>query len=64
MLSEKEEDDSQHAGVKEGQQYATLTDIITREWSGKTTREYKKFKGLKKESLRDNMTTMELALNR
>ena len=49
--------------MKEGQQYATLTDIITREWSGKTTREYKKYKGLKKESLRDNMTTMELALN-
>ena len=42
---------------------ATLTDIITKEWSGKTTRQYKDFKGLKKESLRDNMTTMELALN-
>ena len=51
------------AGVKEGQQYATLTDIITKEWSGKTTRQYKEHKGLKKESLRDNMTTMELALN-
>ena len=56
-------DEWDRAGVKEGQQYATLTDIITREWSGKTTREYKKYKGLKKESLRDNMTTMELALN-
>ena len=45
------------------QQYATLTDIITREWSGFSTREYKNFKGLKKESLRDNMTNMEMALN-
>ena len=56
-------DEWNRAGVKEGQQYATLTDIITKEWSGKTTRQYKDFKGLKKESLRDNMTTMELALN-
>lgn len=56
-------DEWNRAGVKEGQQYATLTDIITKEWSGKTTRQYKHFKGLKKESLRDNMTTMELALN-
>ena len=56
-------DEWERAGVQEGQQYATLTDIITKEWSGKTTREYKQFKGLKKESLRDNMTTMELALN-
>ena len=56
-------DEWERAGVKEGLQYATLTDIITKEWSGKTTRQYKKFKGLKKESLRDNMTTMELALN-
>ena len=45
------------------QQYASLTDIITREWSGFSTREYKNFKGLKKESLRDNMTNMEMALN-
>ena len=51
------------AGVKEGQQYASLTDIITRAWSGKTTKQYKQFKGLKKESLRDNMTNLELALN-
>ena len=51
------------AGVKEGQQYAALTDIITRAWSGKTTKQYKQFKGLKKESLRDNMTNLELALN-
>ena len=56
-------DEWNRAGVKEGLQYATLTDIITKEWSGKTTRQYKVFKGLKKESLRDNMTTMELALN-
>ena len=56
-------DEWERAGVKEGQQYATLTDIITKEWSGKTTRQYKENKGLKKESLRDNMTTMELALN-
>ncbi len=56
-------DEWERAGVKEGQQYATLTDIITKEWSGKTTRQYKQYKGLKKESLRDNMTTMELALN-
>lgn len=56
-------DEWDRAGVKAGQQYASLTDIITREWSGKTTRQYKKFKGLHKESLRDNMTNMELALN-
>lgn len=56
-------DEWDRAGVKEGQQYATLTDIITQAWSGKTTRQYKQFKGLKKESLRDNMTNIELALN-
>lgn len=56
-------DEWQRAGVTEGQQYASLTDIITRAWSGKTTRQYKDFEGLKKENLRDNMTTMELALN-
>ena len=50
-------------GVQEGQQYATLTDIIYQAWSGKTAREYKKFKGLKKENLRDNMTNEELVLN-
>ena len=49
--------------MKEGQQYASLTDIITKGWSGKTTKQYKQFKGLKKESLRDNMTNIELALN-
>ena len=47
----------------EGQQYATLTDIITMEWAGRTTKAYKQYKGLKKENLRDNMTNIELALN-
>ena len=56
-------DEWDRAGVKDGQQYASLTDIITRGWSGKTTKQYKKYKGLKKESLRDNMTNIELALN-
>lgn len=50
-------------GLKEGQQFATLTDIITKAWAGKTTKEYKILKGLKKESLRDNMTNTELILN-
>lgn len=50
-------------GVKKGQEFAFLTDIITHGWSGMTTKEYKQFKGLKKESLRDNMTNLELALN-
>jgi hypothetical protein len=49
--------------LKEGQQFATLTDIITKTWSGKTTKEYKVLKGLKKENLRDNMTNTELILN-
>ncbi len=56
-------DEWDRAGVKQGQQYASLTDIITREWSGMTTRQYKQYKGLKKEGLRDNMTNVELALN-
>ena len=56
-------DEWDRAGVKEGAQYASLTDIITKAWSGKTTRQYKNFKGLKKENLRDNMTNIELALN-
>ena len=55
-------DEWQRSGV-EGGQYATLTDIITQEWSGRTTKQYKQYKGLKKESLRDNMTNTELALN-
>ena len=50
-------------GVQEGQEYATLTDIIYQQWAGKTAREYKKYKGLKKENLRDNMTNEELVLN-
>ena len=50
-------------GVQVGQEYATLTDIIYQTWSGKTARQYKKFKGLKKENLRDNMTNEELVLN-
>jgi len=55
-------DEWQRTGVS-GQQYATLTDIITQEWSGMTTRQYKSFKGLKKENLRDHMTRTESALN-
>ena len=50
-------------GVRKGQEYAILTDEITRAWSGITTRQYKGLKGLKKENLRDNMSTMELVLN-
>lgn len=56
-------DEWQRAGVKEGVQYASLTDIITSQWSGFTTKEYKQYKGLKKENLRDNMTNLEIALN-
>ena len=56
-------DEWDRAGVTEGKQYATLTDIITQGWSGKTTKQYKHYKGLKKENLRDNMTNIELALN-
>jgi hypothetical protein len=49
--------------LKEGVQFATLTDIITKAWSNKSTKEYKVLKGLKKENLRDNMTNTELILN-
>ena len=56
-------DEWKKRGIEEGQQFATLTDIITKTWSGKTTKEYKKHKGLKKENLRDNMTNTELVLN-
>ena len=49
--------------MKDGVQFATLTDIITKAWSDKTTKEYKVLKGLKKENLRDNMTNSELILN-
>ena len=50
-------------GVEQGQEYAILTDEVTKAWSGMTTRQYKNLKGLKKENLRDNMRTLELALN-
>ncbi|MCR5702344.1 MAG: hypothetical protein K6G76_09385 [Lachnospiraceae bacterium] len=53
----------QSHGVKEGKEYAILTDEITKAWSGMSTRQYKNLKGLKKENLRDNMSTLELALN-
>lgn len=56
-------DEWKKRGLKEGQQFATLTDIITKAWAGRTTKEYKVFKGLKKENLRDNMTNTELILN-
>lgn len=56
-------DEWKRRGVQEGQQFATLTDIITQAWSGRTTKEYKVLKGLKKENLRDNMTNTELILN-
>jgi hypothetical protein len=56
-------DEWKNRGLKEGQQFATLTDIITKAWAGKSTKEYKVFKGLKKENLRDNMTNTELILN-
>lgn len=56
-------DEWKNRGLKEGQQFATLTDIITKAWAGKTTKEYKVLKGLKKENLRDNMTNTELILN-
>ena len=56
-------DEWKRAGVEEGQQYASLTNIITQAWSGKTVGEYKRHKGLHKESLRDNMTNLELTLN-
>jgi hypothetical protein len=56
-------DEWKRKGLKEGTQFATLTDIITKTWSEKTTKEYKILKGLKKENLRDNMTNTELILN-
>lgn len=56
-------DEWQRTGVKFGIEYASLTDIITKEWSGLTTKDYKRLKGLKKENLRDNMTNLEIALN-
>jgi hypothetical protein len=56
-------DEWKRVGVQEGVQFATLTDIITKTWSGFSTKEYKVLKGLKKENLRDNMTNTELILN-
>jgi hypothetical protein len=56
-------DEWKKRGLKEGQQFATLTDIISKTWAGKTTKDYKILKGLKKENLRDNMTNTELILN-
>ena len=56
-------DEWDKSGVKQGEEYATLTDLMSKTWSGMTTREYKRHKGLKKENLRDNMTNTELVLN-
>ena len=56
-------DEWERRGVKKGQEYAILTDIITQAWSGMTTKQYKQHKGLKAESLRDNMTNLELVFN-
>lgn len=56
-------DEWKRHGLEEGMQFATLTDIIYKTWAGKTAKEYKQFKGLKKENLRDNMTNKELVLN-
>ena len=56
-------DEWDKSGVQPGVEYASLTDLMTRTWSGMTTREYKQHKGLKKENLRDNMTNTELVLN-
>ena len=56
-------DEWKRHGLREGVQFATLTDIIYKTWAGKTAKEYKQFKGLKKENLRDNMTNKELVLN-
>ena len=56
-------DEWKKRGMKEGLQFAVLTDIITKTWSGKSTKEYKKLKDLKKENLRDHMTNTELILN-
>lgn len=56
-------DEWKQRGVEEGKEFALLTDIISKAWSGNTTKEYKKLKNLKKENLRDNMTNLELVLN-
>jgi hypothetical protein len=62
-IREELTDEWKSRGLQEGVQFATLTDIITKSWAGKTTKEYKVLKGLKKENLRDNMTNTELILN-
>ena len=56
-------DEWQAHGVQKGKEYAILTDEVTKAWSGMSTRQYKNYKGLKKENLRDNMSTLEFALN-
>jgi hypothetical protein len=56
-------DEWDKSGVEQGNEYAALTDLMSRTWSGMNTREYKRHKGLKKENLRDNMTNTELVLN-
>ena len=56
-------DEWENRGVKKGQEFASLTDIITQAWSGNTVKQYKNLKSLKKENLRDNMTNLELVLN-
>lgn len=56
-------DEWKRAGIEDNRQYASLTNILTKSWSGKSVREYKELKGLHKENLRDNMTNIELALN-
>lgn len=56
-------DEWKRAGLEEGQQFASLTDIIYHQWSGLSAKEYKQLKGLKKENLRDNMTDLEIAIN-
>ena len=56
-------DEWEKRGVRKGVEYAILTDEITKAWSGMTTRQYKNYKGLRKENLRDNMSTLELVLN-
>lgn len=56
-------DEWRRTGVRAGVEYASLTDIITKAWSGFTTKEYKKYKGLRKENLRDNMTNLETVLD-
>jgi hypothetical protein len=56
-------DEWERRGIQKGQEFAMLTDVITQAWSGKTVKQYKQYKGLKTESLRDNMTNLELVLN-